>query len=110
MTTLSCKLSLDLKVPEILNVPVSSFVFLSDGLCVVGGKQPCFASQLAFPPRMARAVQNLDNIPDVELQLVAFFSLETVQGFDQLHVGRGFGLGVEEANTQIQFYALFTAL
>lgn len=90
---------------------VFSCVSLSEGLCVVGGEQPRFASQLAFPPRLARAVQNLDNITGVELQLVSLFSVEIVQSFDQQHGGGGgFVLGMEETDTQetdtqIQFYA-----
>lgn len=70
-------------------------MFLSDGFGVVGGEQACFAPQLAFPPGLVGALQDLDDIAGVEPQLVCLFSVETVQSSD-LQRGGGFVLGTEE--------------
>lgn len=69
--------------------------FLSDGFGVVAGEQPCLASQLAFPPGLIGALQDLDDIAGLELQLVRLFRVETVERSD-LQRRAGFVLRTEE--------------
>ncbi|KAA8595345.1 hypothetical protein FQN60_012480 [Etheostoma spectabile] len=51
----------------------------------------------AFPPGLFRALQDLDDVTGVELQLVLLFSVETVQSSD-LHIGGGCVLGQERTD------------
>lgn len=74
---------------------------LSDGFGVVRGKQACFAPQLAFPPRLFGALQDLDDIAGVEFQLIRLFGMETVQSPD-LQLGGGFELSSGEEAVQDQ--------
>ena len=74
----------------------SLFVLLLDGFCVVGGEQAGFTPQLAFPPVVMRALQDLDDVAGGEVQLVFLHGLEVVQSFDLRH--EGFVLAMEETN------------
>lgn len=64
-------------------------IFVSDGFGVVAGEQACFSPQLAFPPGMIRAVQDLYDITGLEVQLICLLSMETVESSDLQHGGEG---------------------
>lgn len=81
-------------------------VFVSDGFGVVAGEQACFSPQLAFPPGLIRAVQDLYDITGLEVQLICLFNMEIVESSDLQH-GGGFVLRTEEeVHTDRQIHKL----